>query len=356
MKDYRRLLIGSDVTLEEAMLAVERSGQGIAFVTDESRRLVGSVSDGDIRRVILRHVRLDSPVIEVMNPSPLHARSGTPLEKVREMMDAHRIRHVPVVDAQGRIADVVTEADAKTTGEHEHTAVIMCGGLGTRLKKLTGKTPKPLLPVGGQPILETIVDQLGKNGFRNVVLATNYKADMINGHFGNGDHLGMQIDYVHEDQPLGTAGALKLLDVDDDRPLLVMNGDILTKLSFQALLDYHVRGPWDMTACITTYDIEIPFGVVDTDGNGELTGIREKPSQRFFVNAGIYALNPSLIDLIPDDQYFDMTDLVSAARASGYRVGTFPIHEYWIDVGRLEDYSRANNEYESHFVAREVTR
>lgn len=355
MDNYEHLVIAADATLEEAMQAVETSGHGIAFVIDASRRLLGALSDGDIRRAILRHTPLEVNVTEVMNPEPLYVGADTPLADVEGMMERHRIRHVPVVNKNGRVIDVIVREDAHVRSDHDHKAVIMCGGLGTRLKKLTHKTPKPLLPVGGQPILETIVGQLGKQGFRNVVLATNYKAEMINGHFGNGDHLGMRIDYVREDQPLGTAGALKLLQIEDDRPLLVMNGDILTKVSFKALLDYHHQGRWDMTTCTTTYEIKIPYGVIDADESGQLTRIREKPSERFFVNAGIYVLNPSLIELIPDNRYFDMTDLVRAARKREMRLGTFPIHEYWIDVGRLEDYSRANCEYETHFVGREVT-
>lgn len=353
MKDYTKLLIEPDLSLEEAIRHVENLGSGIAFIADASGRLLGALSDGDVRRAILCHKPLDGPVRDAMNPSPKTVAHNTPASEAQVLMDLHRIRFVPVLDEAGRIVHVFAHEDVHTDPARDNMAVIMCGGLGSRLKELTQKTPKPLLPVGGQPILETIVGQLGKHGFRNVVLATNYKADMINGHMGNGDHLGVQIDYVREKQRLGTAGALKLLGGVNGKPLLVMNGDILTKVNFDAMLEYHQACGWAMTICMVTYDLRIPYGVIDADSNGQLQGIREKPMQRFFINAGIYVLNPALIDLIPDNEYFDMTDLVNAACANGMRAGTFPIHEYWIDVGRMEEYHRANREYAVHFASEE---
>lgn len=350
MIDHGSIIVSDQVTLEEAIRVLDQSGRGTIFIADAAKRLVGVLSDGDVRRAFLRHVPLTTPIHQVMNRSPKSVNPAQDGEKARELMDQLKIRYVPMVDADDKIIRILTHEEVHHPPARDNLAVIMCGGLGSRLKELTKERPKPLLSVGGRPILETILYQLASYQFRKVVLATNYMAEMINGHFGDGEQIGIEIEYLREEKPLGTAGALRLIKPLNHQPILVMNGDILTKVNFNSLLQYHKDGNYHMTACITGYEFKIPYGVVDMDENYRMTGLREKPSCHFFVNAGIYVLDPALLELIPPDEVFNMTDMADKAAKNGFRVGTFPIHEYWIDIGQLEDYQRANHEFPLHFL------
>ena len=353
MMNQEKLVVGVQTSLEDTMARVDSNGRGIVFVVDEAGRLVGSMSDGDIRRAILKHTPLDVPVRDVMNPSPTTISADQPRAEAHALLEVNRFRAIPKVDSEGRIVEIVTLDDPESDVPRDNVAVVMCGGFGRRLKELTRLTPKPMLNVGQRPILETIASQLASHGFRNLVLATHYKAEKISEHFGDGDHLGLDIDYIREEDPRGTAGALKLMDIRNDQPLLVVNGDILTKVNFDSLLAHHEDNGWQMTMCTTSYDFRIPFGVVDVADSGEISAVREKPLVSNFVNAGIYVVDPCLIELIPPEVFFNMTDLVDAALANGHRVGTFPIHEYWIDIGRADDYDRANREFDGCFTSDE---
>jgi len=349
MMNQEKLVVSLQTSLEDTIARVDSNARGIVFVVDENGKLVGSMSDGDIRRAILKHTPLDVPVRDVMNPSPTTVSAEQTHAEAHALMEVNGFRAMPMVDPEGKIVEIITRDDLGDEVPRDNIAVVMCGGFGKRLKELTKRTPKPMLNVGQRPILETMAYQLASHGFRNLVLATHYKAEKISEYFGDGDQLGLHIDYILEQDPRGTAGALKLMDVRNDQPLLVVNGDILTTVNFDSLLAHHEDNGWQMTMCTTSYDFRIPFGVVDVCDNGEIKSVSEKPLVSNFVNAGIYVLDPCLIDLIPPDVFFDMTDLVDAALANRYRVGTFPIHEYWIDIGRANDYDRANREFDGCF-------
>ena len=341
-------LINPEWPVRRVMEQINRFGQGISVVVDQDGCLISTVTDGDIRRALLAGMSLDNPVQALLDrrpaaphPDPLFARVGTPDGQLLRMMNQYGLRHVPLVDAAGKVVDIALLTNLVKEYELPLTAVVMAGGYGTRLRPLTDKLPKPMLPVGDRPLLELTIEKLRKAGIRRVNLATHYQKDVISQHFGDGHGFGVGIQYVEEDQPLGTAGALGLLNVADE-PLLVINGDILTGVDFRTMLDFHSEHRADMTVAVRQQEFRLPFGVVDTDGV-VITGIREKPVVWHFINAGIYLLSPEVCRSIPNGQPCDMPDLIARSVADGRRVVSFPVHEYWMDIGQVEDYERAQD-------------
>lgn len=341
-----KFLILPTTPIREAMACIDRNAQGIALVVDAGRYLLGTVTDGDIRRAILAGMDLETAVqvlldgrTSVARPAALTARVGTPDAELLHLMNAYTLRHIPLVDHAGRVADVAFLHALVTRYSLPLTAVIMAGGYGMRLRPLTEVLPKPMLPVGDRPLLEHIITQLCRAGIRRVHLTTHYKGEIIAQHFGDGRNFGVEIQYVQEEQPLGTAGALSLLTPPDE-PLLVMNGDILTRLDFRSMLAFHQEQQADLTVAVRQYEVRLPYGVIKTNGH-TVTGITEKPTIQHFVNAGIYLLNPDICRFIPAGRPYDMTDLISHLVSSGYQVASFPVCEYWQDIGQVEDYQRA---------------
>lgn len=327
------------------------NAHGIALVVDEHRRLLGTVTDGDIRRAILAGVDLDQEVSALLNKRrPLTAPMGTPGSRLLQMMNEAELRHIPLVNEEGQVEDVAVLEELVRDYELPLTAVVMAGGFGTRLRPLTEDLPKPMLPLGDRPLLEHLIDQLRKSGIRRLNITTHYKGEVIEDHFKDGRDFGISIRYVDEERPLGTAGALSLLDAHDE-PVLVINGDIVTRVDLRAMLDFHLEHCADMTVAVHQYEFQVPYGVVELDGV-DVCGISEKPIKRFMINAGIYLLSPAACRRVPPGHRYDMTDLIRDLTAEGRRVIGFPIQEYWIDVGRLEDYKRA----QSDVLQEELTR
>jgi NDP-sugar pyrophosphorylase family protein len=251
-----------------------------------------------------------------------------------------KLRHLPLVDAAGTVVDLVTLDDLiEPEDELPVSAVVMAGGFGSRLQPLTDTVPKPLLPIGDQPLIERTIEQLRDAGIQRVYLATHYKSEAFAQHFGSGEGFGVNIEYVDEERPLGTAGALGKLNGTRE-PLLVINGDIVTSLNYRAMLAFHRENRAQMTVGVRQFEFDVPYGVVATEGV-EISGIAEKPTRRMFINAGIYLLEPEVCSLVPQDRRFDMPDLITALIAEGKRVVAFPISEYWIDIGYPEDYEKA---------------
>lgn len=348
MIDLARLLVSPDASIREVMRSLDRGAKGIVLVVDARRRLIDTITDGDVRRAILASTDLDLPVQRLIDGkdrraghAPVTAPAGTPEHDLLQVMNAQEVRHVPLVDPEGRVVDVAVLSELVKESELPLTAVVMAGGLGTRLHPLTEHLPKPMLPVGDRPLLAHIIGQLREAGIRQLSVTTHYKAEAISEHFGDGREFGVEIEYLHEDLPLGTAGALAR--VDADQPLLVMNGDILTRVDFRALRDFHQQHRADMTVGVRQFDLKIPYGVVETDGP-LVTGLAEKPTISHFVNAGLYLVNADVRSLVPLDVRFDMTDLIHAALGAGRRVACFPIREYWIDIGQMTDYEQAQND------------
>jgi dTDP-glucose pyrophosphorylase len=338
--DLERLTITPVASIQDAMRAIDTGGVYIALVKDDAGRLLGTITDGDVRRAILRGEPLTFPAGQVMNHNPTVAAPQQSRAEVLELMLAREVKHVPVVDAAGRLVGLHVIDDLLRPPTRENIAVVMAGGLGERLRPFTATVPKPLLLVGNQPILERVLRQLQTHGFRHVFLSVNFMADKIQGYFQSGSAFGLKLSYLKETQPLGTAGALALLPQRPQQPFVVMNADLLTELSYSSLLDFHAAEKAALTVCVCSHETQIPYGVLELDG-ARVVSIVEKPKQTVFINAGIYAVEPRCLDLIPQDTPFDMPSLIQSLLARGEKVASFPITESWLDIGQLHDYQRA---------------
>ncbi len=339
-KSWKNIVVGPDLPLEEALKVLDNGGLRLLLVADESGHLLGALTDGDVRRALLRQVKLTCPVDRAMNASPRTARLGDEREGVRELMERHGLLNIPLLDAEGRLAGLETYQDLQSKPDQDAWVFLMAGGFGARLRPLTDDCPKPMLHVGGRPILEIILDRFVVAGFRRFFISVHYLAERIKEYFGDGSRWGVTLHYIEEESPLGTGGALGLLPDIGDQPVILMNGDVLTQLNFGALLDFHCARESALTLCAREYDMQVPFGVVE--GNGErVTAIVEKPVHRFFVNAGIYVLSPEAIARTRPARRLDMPDLVDALIREDATVSMFPVHEYWIDVGRPDDFENA---------------
>ncbi|MBF0353787.1 MAG: nucleotidyltransferase family protein [Alphaproteobacteria bacterium] len=349
MADWKSTLLDENATLAEAIRVLEGSPYKICLVADKERRLLGTITDGDVRRAILRGQTVDSQARQAMKTTPTTAVVGEPPESLRDVMLRLDLSQIPLLDLQGRVAGLTTLKSLAHAGEpRENWVVLMAGGLGNRLRPLTEDVPKPMLKVGRKPLLETILETLRSHEFRNFYISVNYKADMIMAHFGDGEKWKCTINYLEESDRLGTAGALGLIGRTPAHPLIVMNGDVLTNVDFSSLLDFHIEQGAKATMCVREFDFQVPYGVVNIDDH-RITGIVEKPVHSFFVNAGIYVIDPDLLTLVPTQGSFDMPDLFTRALAMGMTTAAFPIREYWTDIGRIDDFHRANGDYDSVF-------
>jgi dTDP-glucose pyrophosphorylase/CBS domain-containing protein len=343
------LLVSPQASIREAITRIDANGRGIVLVVDSDYRLMGTVTDGDVRRALLSSVDLDTGVEKLLvrkhahYAKPITAKAGTPPDVLREIMHRHVIHQIPILDDTGRVVDLVTSDDLINPETIPIQAVVMAGGFGSRMAPLTDHMPKPMLEVGGRPLLEHIVEQLQQSGVRRVSVTTHYKPEAIRDHFGNGEGFGVEMNYVNEDSPLGTAGALGLLPSPTE-PLLVINGDILTQVDFRAMLTYHREHRAEMTIAVRRYEVKVPYGVVVCDG-ANVTALQEKPQMSLLVNAGIYLMEPSALGCIPQGRRFDMTDLIQALIAARRVVASFPVREYWLDIGQPADYVRAQEDY-----------
>lgn len=348
-------LTRSDLSINEGIERLNSSGTQILLIVDEGQKLLGTVTDGDIRRGILSgpDVASQATLGEIMQSQPTVAEIDWSPQKAESVMRSRRVHAIPVVDADGRVCGIFTEDSLLSRDRLPNSAVLMVGGLGTRLGEMTRNCPKPMLQIGGKPILETIVQSLRNAGIRHVVMAVNYLADQIREHFGDGSALGLEIEYVTEKERMGTAGALRLLSETPSDPILVMNGDILTRVNFGHLLRFHAEHEASATMCVREFSQRIPFGVVELDGT-EIKEIREKPETCFYVNSGIYVLEPAALECIPASGMFDMPTLFDHVREQGKKTVAYPVREYWADIGQPGDFEQAEAEYSSHF--HELTR
>jgi dTDP-glucose pyrophosphorylase len=349
MKDFRTSQVDPGTTIRETIRLIDASAMQIALVVGPSGRLVGTVTDGDIRRGILKGVSLDEAVSLIMNGHPHTCRADDDREPMLARMKLTGLHHMPIVDEQDRLVGLETLDELLVPVVRENAVVLMAGGLGTRLRPLTEDCPKPMLKIGGRPILETILLNFIEHGFRRFYISVNYKSEVITEYFGDGARWGVDIRYLYENSKLGTAGALGLLPERPDQPLFVMNGDLLTKVNFGQLLEFHKAHQAKATMCVREYDFQVPYGVVRID-NHRITGIDEKPVHRFFVNAGVYVLEPDTLEFIPPNCHLDMPTLFEGLIGQGKEAAVFPVREYWLDVGHLADFDRANGEYRDVFI------
>ena len=344
MEKWRKNIIASNGKLVEAIKKIDDSGIQLVLVANSEGYLEGILTDGDVRRAILKGKFLDIPVEEVMNRNPRTVLENASREEILAIMRRYTMHHLPMLDSSGKILKLFTLDELIGAVEIPNWVVLMAGGLGKRLRPLTDEIPKPLLSVAGKPILESILQSFSEQGFRKFFISVNYKAEMIQNHFGNGEKFGIEIAYLHEDKSLGTAGALSNLPGKPDLPLIVMNGDLLTRTNFDAILKFHTEHKSVGTMAVREYDFQVPYGVVNVE-DYKIKKIEEKPIQKFFVNAGIYVLSPEVLNYIPKDTYFDMPTLFENLITSKQDISAYPLREYWLDVGRLEEFEKAQREW-----------
>jgi dTDP-glucose pyrophosphorylase/CBS domain-containing protein len=338
------VLVSPSVPIPEALARLQAAGTGLLLLVDDDRRLFGVLTDGDIRRHILNGQALEGPCGAIASRAPTVVRTGATTAEMLELMDRAReyvINELPVIGADGRVEGLFLRSDFVTSEVSQVSALIMAGGLGTRLRPLTDSTPKPMLPVGDRPLLQRTLERLSRAGIRDVRVTTRYLAQQITDHFGDGQAFGVDITYLPEERPLGTGGALRKLD--NQQPLFVINGDILTNVDFQAMLAFHREHKAAATVGVRKFELQVPYGVIDCVG-ARVTALREKPVQHFLVNAGIYLLEPSVRAFIPGAERFDMTDLIARLLEERQPVASFPIVEYWLDVGQPRDYAQAQHD------------
>ena len=358
-RDISLLFVSPSNPISDAIACIDRSGRiSIALVVDAGRHLLNTISDGDVRRGILAGCSLTDPISRLLEikastpyPLPVTAPLETDSAQLLKIMQLRSVRQLPLVDRNGVVVDIVILGDFLPQAVESFQAIVMAGGRGMRLRPLTESTPKPLLPVGGKPVMEIIVGQLRDVGVRHIHIATHYQAEKIMRHFGNGHSFGVDISYVEEEVPLGTGGALGLLK-EPREPVLVINGDILTQVDFRSLHAFHKEHGADMTVGVRRYDIQVPYGVVSCRG-ARVRYLQEKPQLSLFVNAGIYLLEPSVFRFIPENQHLNITDLVSKLLQMERTVVSYPICEYWLDIGQYEDYQKAqedvqNGKFQTH--------
>lgn len=342
--NWKNMLISPEMTLLDALAVIDKGICQMALVTNSENQLLGVISDGDIRRAILQGKDMRTTVANVMNTQPItvHLSEGRGIALLR--LRKKNLRHIPVLDNTGRLYDLWSTEELLNFSIVPNPVVIMAGGLGTRLAPLTEKTPKPMLPIGGQPLLELTVEHFRRQGFRQFYITVNYKPQCIIKYFGDGSRMGVSIVYINETKRLGTAGALSLLP-PLNLPCIVMNGDILTRCNFINVLKLHERKKSPATMVLKNHNMQIPYGVVSQDADGYMTNIEEKPQHTFSINAGINVLSPETLTRIPKDTFFDMPDLFDKLLADGLRPAVYNMSEYWLDIGRISDYRRANEEF-----------
>jgi len=348
MKDWHSTLVTPTTSIRETIGVIDSSAMQIALVADADKKLLGTVTDGDIRRAILKGVSLETAVSQIMHITPITVTDQTPASTIMALMQATQRHRIPVLNEAGSVVDLAVLDDLLQAPLRDNWVVLMAGGLGTRLRPLTEEYPKPLLRVGSKPLLQTIIETFREQGFTNFYLSVNYKAEMIQHYFKDGSAFDVNIQYLHETKRLGTAGALNLLPATADKPLIVMNGDLLTRVDYRRLVNFHTEHRAKATMCVREYQSQVPYGVVQIEHH-RMLGIQEKPVQSFFVNAGIYVLEPEAVAKIPHDEFYDMPTLFEELLKAQAEVAVFPIREYWLDIGQMADFERANLEFADYF-------
>ena len=342
-KLFTKCLAYEDFDIKKVVSTIENGGLKIALILNNKNKLVGTISDGDVRRALLKGYTLESSIKKIINKNCLTANLNFKNSDIFKMMKKNGISQIPIVSDTNELLGLEISEDL-LPGSSEfflpNYALLMAGGRGTRLMPITNDCPKPLLPINGKPILEIILEQFIDSGIRNFYISVHYLAEKIINYFGDGSKWNVNIEYVREKKPLGTAGSLKLLPNNFEEPIFVINGDVLTKINFNDVLKYHSINDADITICAREHKLESPFGVIEVDGIN-LKSMVEKPIFSQLVNAGIYVINPSILKLIKPDKFIDMPDLISLINKNKNNVIVYPVHEYWIDIGKPETLDKA---------------
>ncbi|RTR32534.1 nucleotidyltransferase family protein [Shewanella atlantica] len=324
----------------EIIEALNQGGQGYVAIVDDKHKLIGLVTDGDVRRCLLDNTL---SVTHLINMTPATCLVTESYEYVIQQLNEKHLKQMLLVDSNGCLAEVVS-LDANVFANHKNKVVIMAGGLGSRLGELTKVTPKPMLHIAGKPIISHIIERFRNYGFRDFIISTNYKKEVIEDFLKNGREFGVNIEYVNENTRMGTAGALSLMREKLDLPFFVTNADVISMIDYPDLLRSHINSVCHATMCVRNYDCTIPFGVIQSDNNDIITDIVEKPTHSYSINAGIYVLNPELLAEIPDNTFYDMPNLFLDIAKKGIMAQKYQLNDYWIDIGNPDDYLLANKE------------
>ena len=322
---------------------INNSHYQICFIVDDQGSLIGSIADGDIRRGLIEGHSIDSLASQIMNPNPISILATQNERQAQTIMSANQIKQLPVVNEDHQLVGLHLMDQILNLALKENSILIMAGGFGKRMMPLTENLPKPMLKVAGKPILEHIILNAKAQGFRKFIISLHYLGNLIIDHFGDGSNLDISIQYIHESEPLGTAGAMALIDPLPNLPFIVTNGDIITDVNYANLLHFHESNKSQATMAIKKYELQNPYGVVNIKGL-EITSFEEKPIQISYVNAGIYALNPSSLKYLKVNEPCDMPDLFELLKKNNYFITAYPIHETWADVGRPIDLSEVNED------------
>ncbi|MDB4215282.1 nucleotidyltransferase family protein [Burkholderiaceae bacterium] len=341
-KEWQRALLIRTATIQAAIHNLDQVAIKIVLVVDEDGKLEGTISDGDIRRALLRGLSMDSPLTTVVHRNPFVVPPNMPRGSIEQLMLANKIQQIPVVDEHRKVVGLHVWDQIASPQALSNVMVIMAGGKGTRLRPHTEACPKPLLPVNGKPMLEHIIDRAKTEGFSHFVISLHYLGHMIEEYFEDGSRFGVRIDYLREESPLGTAGALSLLSPRPSEPIVVTNGDVLTDIHYDEVLDFHLRQKAVATMAVRVHEWQHPFGVVQTEGI-DIVGFEEKPVARSHINAGVYALDPSSLDELDKNSPCDMPTLFRRLQTKELRTVAYPMHEPWLDVGRPSDYKAAQS-------------
>ncbi|MBL4938135.1 nucleotidyltransferase family protein [Clostridium sp. YIM B02515] len=342
------LLVTEQTTIIETLKKIDSNAKGIAIVVSDNKELIGTITDGDIRRAIIDGAGTSSTITKIYNKKCKYLLDNYDKKDIENIFKNDKIRFIPIIDQYNVVIDLLEVDNDNFSVYRDNPVLIMAGGLGTRLRPLTNDLPKPMLKVGGKPILETIIEQFKIKGYKNILLSVNYKSEIIENYFRDGSDFGVSIKYIREDKRMGTAGAIKLAEQFLNKDFFVINGDILTNVCFNRLLEYHQQNNFKMTIGARNYETQIPYGVLNIDDTC-VTSIEEKPIVNFYVNGGIYVLSPDTLKYIPENDYFDITELINKVLENKDKVGSYPILEYWMDIGQLKDYYKANEDIKKYF-------
>ena len=341
MKDISKICLNVEKTGLDALRTIESGGCQIALITDKNSKLLGTISDGDIRRFLIHGNSLDEKVSTIMNKKFIFLEEGEK-HKGFELMRRERINQIPILDSTGVILEILLLKDLiKIPNQLENPVIIMAGGIGSRLRPFTENCPKPMLKIGDKPIIEILLERIAESGFKNFFFSVNYLKEQIMNHFEDGSKWNVKINYLIEEKPLGTAGSLALLPRSINKPFIVINGDILTKFNINQLIEFHNKNNSIATICVRQHEIKVPYGVIESNGI-EFKQILEKPTYRKYVNAGVYTFDPFVLECIDKNMQMDMPELIKKIKEMGKKVTVCPIHEYWIDIGRHETLKEAD--------------
>jgi dTDP-glucose pyrophosphorylase len=336
-------ILYSHDTVRDALIKLnDLKKNTILIIADAEEKLVGSLTDGDLRRGFIKGLTFDNPITDYLQPDPLFVYED---ELAKADLNSLRLKNfmvIPVVDRNKKILRILSLADIQSVVPAD--VFIMAGGRGQRLMPLTENTPKPMLCVGEKPILEHNIDRLVKYGIKNVYLSVNYLADQIKDYFKDGSDKGISIKYVHEDKPLGTLGSVKMVEELENEYVMVMNSDLLTDIDFNGFFQTFLRSGADMAVATTSYDVDVPYGVMEVDNGNFVNALKEKPRYTYYSNAGIYIIRKELLSLIPHNEFYNVTDLMESLIEEGKKLISFPILGYWLDIGKHKDYKKAQED------------